>query len=127
MERELIYIAAPPAALTSSVATFGFTLWVRYRYGYLPRARHISAQFMLSFVASLGIGYQWLLAQRRTREALGRMMRATEGTIEFRATESGATTIPIHEFDAATGINAEEESRKLLDSSRYSSSSNSGS
>jgi hypothetical protein len=125
MEREFVFIAAPPAALTSSVATFGFALWVRYRYGYVPRMRHISAQFMLSFVASMGIGYQWLLARRRTRDALGRMMRATQGTIEIRASESGATRIPIHEFDAATGVNAEEESRKLLDRSSYSSSNNS--
>ncbi len=110
----LLSISLVPSLSCSIVSTGGFVGWIRLRKGFYPRRKDIGAQLLFSFGASLLLSYQWLQSKRRSREALLRMKNVTDGLIEIRSPGSGAVPIPPEEFDRATGMNAEEENRKLF-------------
>lgn len=114
IDPDLIQIAVPPSVLTSAVATLGFAYWIRYRKGYFPRPRHIATQFLFSLSATTFVSYKWLDSQRRSREAVRRMMATAEKTIEIRSKSSDAPSVPVDEYDAATGVVAERETAALL-------------
>jgi hypothetical protein len=110
-----INIALVPSLGTASVATLGYAGWLKFRRRVPVAPRELLLQFSLSFVATLFVGHGILQSKRRSREAFDRMMRMTEGTTHVHFTGSGSTKIPVEEYDAATGVNAEEETRKILE------------
>lgn len=114
-------VSFPPAILTAAVASVGFSFWIRFRKGYFPRVRHVAYQFVFSLTATMIISHEWLDAQKRNKDALRRMMSTTEKRIEIRSKSADAIQVPVEEFDAATGVNAETETFKLLSSTEKSS------
>jgi hypothetical protein len=77
--------------------------------------RYIGGQFVFCFAASLFVTLSWFESRSRNYEALKRMMAVTEGRVEIRAANSEASPIPTGEYDGATGVDAEEENKRLFD------------
>ena len=114
IDPNLLQISSPPSLLTSGVATLGFSLWIRYRKGYFPRPRHITAHFLFSLSATILVSYKRLESQKRSREAVRRMIDSTEKTIEIRSKSSDALKVSVDEYDDATGVVAEKETAALF-------------
>ena len=55
-----------------------------------------------------------LVPQSRDREALRRMMQIPRGTLEVRSESVGAVSLPVHEYDQATGVNGEVVTARML-------------
>ena len=111
-DENILKASLAPAVLTASVATGGFVAWLRLRRGIYPRLGEVASQFILSCSGGTIVGYYWLMAQSRNREALRRMM-VTE-KIEVRSRGSGAAILDPAEFDKATGVEAERISEDLM-------------
>jgi hypothetical protein len=105
-----------PAFLTSSVATLGFAGWLRFRRGSFPATRYILGQFAFSMSATLSVSVFWLQSIARSNEALRRMMEATRGRIEIRATGSeGAVPIPESELSLPLVEGGKSETESLME------------
>jgi hypothetical protein len=107
-------VAFFPSMLTATVATLGYSGWLRFRRGSFPAPRYIGSHFVFSLVASYLLTVSWLDSRNRSQEALRRMIAATEGRIEITAADSNTSPIPTAEFDHATGVDGERESERLL-------------
>jgi hypothetical protein len=74
----------------------------------------MAIQFAFSSTAAMIIGYRWMESQKRSRDSLRRMMDITEGTLVVSYESSEALRLPVQEFDDATGVNGEDETRRLF-------------
>ena len=114
VDLDAMKITTVPSLATASVATMGYMGWLKFRRGVRVNPREILLQFSFSFAASLFVGYKLLQSKKRSREAFHRMMKSTEGATHVQYFGSGADKIPVQEYDAVTGVNGEEETRKAF-------------
>ena len=108
-------IAFPPSLAASAFSTAGYALWVRARRGLFPSRSVMGKQFLLSFAVGFAVSYQYIFSQRKSREALARMMRVTEKRTEVRSRDSLAEFVSVEEYDEATGEVAEVVTAKLME------------
>lgn len=112
--RDRLEIGLFPSVLTATVATLGYSGWIRFKRGSFPPIRYTCAQFAFSLASALWASFAWLEGRDRNHDALKRMMANTDKRIEIISATSGTSPIPIQEYDDANGVDTERKTVDLM-------------